>query len=137
MSRPASDRFLVVRNSDPEPSLPFLVHLPVDGGLVLKVRASWPTTARVYCHAFDGAWPDPAELVENVAVVLCRRRGPALDLILDRPQQARSQFVFTQIKGRSAIFWQTQKVARTANPGSRVPRRRALAEGFTVHVDTR
>jgi hypothetical protein len=85
MSRPPSDRFLVVRNPDPETSLPYLVHLPVDGGLVLKVRAPWPTTARVYCHAFDGGWPDPAELVEDVAVVLCRRRGPAIDLVLDRP----------------------------------------------------
>jgi ERCC4-type nuclease len=34
-------------------------------------------------------------------------------------------------------FWQTQKTAKTANPGARVPRRRALAEGFTIVVDTR
>jgi ERCC4-type nuclease len=45
--------------------------------------------------------------------------------------------VFTEVRGRPAIFWQTQKVARTANPGGRVPRRRALTEGFIIHVDTR
>ncbi len=39
--------------------------------------------------------------------------------------------------GRPAIFWQTQKTARSANPGARVPRRRALTEGFTIWVDTR
>ncbi|HCO03419.1 MAG TPA: hypothetical protein DIT48_08695, partial [Actinobacteria bacterium] len=49
----------------------------------------------------------------------------------------RSQFVFTEVKGRPAIFWQTQKTARTANPGGRVPRRRALASGFTIAIDTR
>ena len=41
------------------------------------------------------------------------------------------------LKGRPAIFWQTQKTARTGNPGGRVPRRRALADGFGVVVDTR
>jgi hypothetical protein len=58
-------------------------------------------------------------------------------LVLDRPRLARSQFVFTEVKGRPAIFWQTQKTARTTNPGGRIPRRRALAEGLTIVVDTR
>ena len=35
------------------------------------------------------------------------------------------------------IFWQTRTVAMKANPGGRVPQRRALASGFTIHVDTR
>jgi len=35
------------------------------------------------------------------------------------------------------IFWQTRMVAMKANPGARVPHRRALAEGFMIHVDTR
>jgi hypothetical protein len=54
-----------------------------------------------------------------------------------RPRLARSQFVFTEIRGRPAIFWQTQKTARAADPGARVPRRRALTEGFTIAIDTR
>jgi ERCC4-type nuclease len=69
--------------------------------------------------------------------VSCRRRGPAIDLVLDRPRQDRSQFVFTESKGRAMIFWQTRSVAMKANPGGRVPQRRALASGFTIHVDTR
>ena len=69
--------------------------------------------------------------------MLCRRRGAALDLVLDRPRLARSQFVFTQIKGREAIFWQTQKTARAANPGARIPRRRALPDTPSIVVDTR
>ena len=51
-------RFLVAKNPERESSLPYLVQLPIDGGLILKVRAPWPATARVYCcHAFESAWP--------------------------------------------------------------------------------
>ena len=57
--------------------------------------------------------------------------------MLDRPRLARSQFVFTEIRGRPAIFWQTQKAARAANPGARIPRARALPSGFRVLIDTR
>ena len=50
---------------------------------------------------------------------------------------SRSQFVFTEVRGRPAIFWQTQRTARSANPGARGPRRRALTQGFTIWIDTR
>ena len=53
------------------------------------------------------------------------------------PRQDRSQFVFTETRGRSMIFWQTGAVAMKANPGGRVPQRRALVAGFTIHIDTR
>src|SRR3990172_9052490 len=84
-----------------------------------------------------GAWPREPEILERVAVKVCKRRGAAIDLVLDRPRLARSQFVFTEVRGRPAIFWQTQKAARAANPGARVPRRRALGETFTISIDTR
>lgn len=35
------------------------------------------------------------------------------------------------------IFWQTRASAMKANPSGRVPQRRALSAGFTIHVDTR
>jgi hypothetical protein len=41
------------------------------------------------------------------------------------------------VKGREAIFWQTQKTARSANPGGRIPRRRTLAGPVTIAVDSR
>lgn len=129
--------FLVARNPQPDSQLPYLVRLPLEHGLVLKVRAPWPTTARVYCHRFEEPWPTDPDIIDEAVVLVCRRRGPAVDLVLDRPRQARSQFVFTQAKGREAIFWQTQKTARAANPGGRIPRRRAPAEPVTITVDTR
>ena len=69
-------------------------------------------------------------------MLLCRRRGAAIDLVLDRPSLARSQFVFTQARGRPAIWWQTQKAAQAANPGARIPRGRGVGE-LTIAVDTR
>lgn len=91
--------FVVARNPEQETKLPYLVKLPVDGGLVLKTRDTWPKTSRVYCHPFDG-WPEEADIIEEVPVELCRRRGPAIDLVLQRPRLARSQFVFTEVRGR-------------------------------------
>jgi hypothetical protein len=128
--------FLVGRNPQDDSKLPFLLRLPLDGGLVLKARDLWPTTGRVYCHVYEEEWSDEIEIVEETSVLLCCRRGAAIDLLLDRPRLARSQFVFTRVKGREAIFWQTQKTARGANPGGRIPRRRALAGPVTI-TDTR
>jgi hypothetical protein len=129
--------FVVARNPQPDTKLPYLLRLPLEGGVVLKARDSWPRSSRIYCHRFEEDWPERPEVIEAVPVTLCKRRGAAIDLVLDRPRLARSQFVFTEVKGRPAIFWQTQKTARTANPGGRVPRRRALAESFTIVIDTR
>jgi ERCC4 domain len=131
--------FEVAANPDPDSSLPFLIRLPLpDGGLVLKARDSWPRTAKVYCHRAE-RWPDHPEILERVAVRSCRRRGVAIDLILDRPRENRSQLVFTRIQGgREGIFWQSARTTRQARPGIRVPRRRAagLTE-LTILIDTR
>lgn len=131
--------FEVAANPDPDSTLPFLIRLPLPGGeLVLKARDSWPRTAKVYCHRAD-RWPQEPEIVERVPIRSCQRRGVAIDLVLDRPRENRSQLVFTRIQGgREGIFWQTPRTTRQARPGIRVPRRLAagLAE-VTVLVDTR
>jgi hypothetical protein len=129
-------QFRVARNPDAESRLPYLVWLPLDGGLVLKAREPWPRAARVFCSQEGTPWDERAGLVDEAEVLLCRRRGAAVDLVLDRPQLARSQFVFTQARGRPAVWWQTQKTVHAANPGARVPRGRA-AGPLTVAVDTR
>ncbi|MGH3144129.1 MAG: ERCC4 domain-containing protein, partial [Gaiellales bacterium] len=56
-----------------------MLRLPLEDGIVLKARESWPLTARVYCHRFDQAWPAEAEIIEQSPVLLCRRRGAAID----------------------------------------------------------
>jgi hypothetical protein len=131
--------FEVATNPDPDSTLPFLIRLPLpDGDLVLKARDSLPRTAKVYCHRAEH-WPDDPELVEQVPIRSCQRRGVAIDLVLDRPRENRSQLVFTRIQGgREGIFWQTPRTTRQARPGIRVPRRLAagLAE-LTILIDTR
>ena len=135
-----SRRFLVARNPEPGSSLPYLLLVPIgQEGLVLKARDTWPRTSRVYCHRIE-AWPDDAEIIEEVPVLECHRRGVAVDLLLDRKREFRSQFVFTRIAGgREGIFWQTRKVASTARPGARIPGRRIsdLASPLTIIIDTR
>ncbi len=134
--------FLVARNPEPDSTLPFLLSVPLDGGILLKARERWPSTSRVYCHPLE-RWPADAEILERVAVRECRRRGVAIDLVLDRARENRSQIVFTQPNadrkgGRPMIFWQTARTARRARPGQRVPTRRASdLKTLTIAVDTR
>jgi len=129
-------RFRVARNPDPESRLPYLIRLPIEGGLVLKARETWPRANRVFCSQDAIPWDESADLIDDVPVLLCRRRGAAIDLVLDRPSLSRSQFVFTVARGRPAIWWQTQKTAQAANPGARIPRGRAAA-ALTIAIDTR
>lgn len=136
------DKFVVARNPDSDSSLPYLLRLPIDGGLELKARAPWPATARVYCHPVD-EWPADAETVEEVPVRHCARRGRAIDLTLDRGRNNRSQFIFTdphpgRPSGRSMIFWQTARTVRRARPGQRAPTRRPPGpRALTIEVDSR
>jgi hypothetical protein len=135
--------FVVAHNPDAESTLPYLLRLPVDGGIELKAREPWPATARVYCHPLDEGWPDAAEVLEEVPVRRCARRGRAVDLVLDRARHNRSQFVFTEPHasrdgGRPMIFWQTARTARRARPGQRVPTARAAGgQQLAITIDSR
>jgi hypothetical protein len=137
----AARTFVVARNPEPGSRLPYLLRLPLAAGpLVLKARDSWPRTAKVYCHRVDEGWPDDAEVVEEVPVRSCQRRGAAIDLVLDRAREQRSQFVFTTVQGREAVFWQSARTAKQARPGIRVPRRRAAGypgAELEILIDTR
>lgn len=120
------DDFVIARNPDPDSALPFLVRLPLGpDGIVLKARDTWPRTAKVYCHRAPG-WPADAEVVERVPVRACVRRGAAIDLVLDRGRENRSQFVLTRIRGgREAIFWQSARTTKQARPAVALPTARA------------
>lgn len=132
------DDFVIARNPDPDSSLPFLVRIPLgESGIVLKVRDTWPRTSKVYCHRAPG-WPAEVEVVERVPVRSCARRGAAIDLVLDRGRENRSQFVVTRIRGgREAIFWQSARTAKQARPNVPLPAGRAQGvAGLAILVDT-
>ncbi len=126
-----------MRNPDPASSLPFLVRLPLgDDGIALKTRDTWPRTTKVYCHRAD-AWPTgDLEIVERVPVRSCVRRGAAIDLVLDRSREHRSQFVFTFARGREVIFWQSARTAKQARPAVALPTSRASGRELEIVVDS-
>lgn len=128
--------FVIARNPEANSSLPYLIRLPLGPtGLALKVRDTWPRTAKVYCHRAE-EWPDELEIVERVAVRSCVRRGPAIDLILDRGRENRSQFVFTIARGREMIFWQSARTAKQARPAVSLPTARASGQVLEILVDS-
>jgi hypothetical protein len=127
--------FVIARNPDGGSSLPYLVRLPLgQQGVVLKVRDTWPRTAKVYCHRAEG-WPDDAEIVERVPVRSCIRRGASIDLVLGRGRENRSQFVFAMARGREVIFWQSARTAKQAKPVA-VPTARASGRVLEITVDS-
>jgi len=144
VSRPDTPRatastFVIARNPDPDSQLQFLIRLPLpDGVLILKAADTWPRTAKVYCHRAE-AWPEDPDIVEDVPLRACQRRGVAIDLVLERAQHNRSQLVFTTLHGgREAIFWQSPRTTRKARPGIRVPTRRASRlDELIILIDTR
>ncbi len=127
--------FVVARNPEVGSSLPYLVRLPLGpNGIALKVRDTWPRTAKVYCHRAD-VWPEVVDIIERVPVRSCVRRGAGIDLVLDRGRENRSQFVFAMARGREVIFWQSARTAKQARPVS-VPTARASGQQLEIIVDS-
>ncbi len=132
------DDFVIARNPDGDSTLPYLLRIPLgERGIVLKSRETWPRTSKVYCHRVDD-WPDDLEVIERVPVRSCVRRGAAIDLVLDRGRENRSQLVLTRVRGgRQAIFWQSARTAKQARPSVAVPSARASGvRDLEIVVDT-
>ncbi len=117
---------LIAVNPDPDSKLPYLLRLPLAGGMVLRTSGTWPRTKALYCYPVPAAeWPGDAEIVERLALRSCVRRGAAIDLVVDRARENRSQLVFTTAHGRDAVFWQSPRTRRQARPNVRTPTARA------------
>ena len=67
-----------------------------------------------------------------------RAAGAAIDLVLDRGRENRSQIVFTRARGRDAVFWQSPRTRKQARPNVTTPTARAagIAE-LEIVVDSR
>ena len=128
---------LVARNPDRSSSLPYLLRLPVDGGLVFRTKGTWPRTSALYCHPVEiSQWPARPEIVERVALRACARRGAAIDLVCERGREQRSQLVFTRARGREVVFWQSPRTRKQSRPNVRLPTARAQGmEELEIIVD--
>ncbi|MFP5334187.1 MAG: ERCC4 domain-containing protein [Actinomycetes bacterium] len=117
---------VIARNPDEGSSLPYLLRLPLGRGMVFRVRDTWPRTTAVYCHLVpESEWPVEPDVVERVPLRSCVRRGAAIDLVLDRGRENRSQIVFTRARGREVVFWQSARTRKKARPDVRTPTARA------------
>ena len=127
---------LVARNPEPDSTLPYLIRVPLgDRGIVLKVRDTWPREKKIYCHRAS-EWPDDAEVLERHPVRACTRRGPAIDLVLERARENRSQIVLAMARGREMIFWQSPRTSKQARPAVAIPTARAHGQILDIVVDT-
>jgi hypothetical protein len=116
------DELLIAVNPGPDSRLPYLLRVPLGGGMVFRTPGTWPRTKAVYCYPVSVEdWPVEPEIVERVPVRSCVRRGAAIDLVLDRSRENRSQLVFTTARGREAVFWQSRAPASRAGRTSPPP----------------
>jgi ERCC4 domain len=117
---------LIAVNPDPDSRLPYLMRLPLAGGMVFRTSGTWPRTSALYCYPVSAdEWPADPDIVERVRLRSCVRRGAAIDLVLDRGRENRSQLVFTKARGRDAVFWQSPRTRKQARPNVRTPTARA------------
>ncbi len=127
----------VARNPDLESSLPYLVRIPIGEGLVFATRGTWPRTSALYCHPVPATdWPEAPEVVEQIGLQACTRRGAAIDIVAARSREQRSQIVFTTARGREMVFWQSPRTRKQARPDVRLPTARAAKiEELEIVVD--
>ena len=117
---------LIARNPDPDSRLPFLLRLPLGDGLVFRTSGTWPRTSALFCYPVAASeWPAAPDLVEQATLRACVRRGAAIDLVLDRGRENRSQIVYTTARGRDACFWQSPRTRKQARPKVNTPTARA------------
>jgi hypothetical protein len=133
------NELLIAVNPDPDSRLPYLLRVPLAGGMVFRTSGSWPRTKALFCYPVSADdWPVEPEIVERVPVRSCVRRGAAIDLVLDRARENRSQLVFTTARGREAVFWQSPRTRKQARPNVTTPTARAAGiAGLEIVVDTR
>lgn len=117
---------LIARNPDPDSSLPYLLRVPLGAGLIFRTSGTWPRTKALFCYPVHlREWPDQPEVVEQAPVRSCVRRGAAIDLVLARGRENRSQIVYTKARGRDMVFWQSARTRKQARPNVTLPTARA------------
>jgi len=131
-------QLLIARNPDPDSRLPYLLRLPLAGGMVFRTSGTWPRANALYCYPVSSdEWPDDPDIVERAGLRSCVRRGAAIDVVLDRGRENRSQIVFTKARGRDACFWQSPRTRKQARPNVTTPTARAAGiVGLQVVVDS-
>ncbi len=131
--------FVVAKNPEEDSKLNYIIKFPLNGSEVcLKTSESWPRVSRLYCHPVENLSGD-IEIISTCEIESAVKRGIAIDLILKRFRENRSQIIFTKLKNqREVIFWQTPKTVKSLKPGIRIPKKRASNfKSIEILVDSR
>jgi hypothetical protein len=129
---------VIALNPDEDSRLPYLLRIPQPGGdLLFRTSGTWPRVKALYCYPVGlDEWPTDAVIVERLPLRSYQRRGAAIDVIVQRSRENRSQLVFTTARGRDAVFWQSPRTRKQARPNVRTPTARARGiEGLQILVD--
>ncbi|WP_343602052.1 ERCC4 domain-containing protein [Mycobacterium sp.] len=129
---------LIAVNPDEDSRLPYLLRIPQPGGdLLFRTSGTWPRVKALYCYPVGlHEWPTDPVIVERLPLRSAQRRGAAIDLIVQRSRENRSQLVFTTARGRDAVFWQSPRTRKQARPNVRTPTARAQGiEELQILVD--
>lgn len=128
---------LIATNPNPDSKLGFLMRVPLGEGLVFRTSDTWPRTKALFCYPVPlDEWPDFPEIVEQIPLRYCVRRGAAIDLVAARFRENRSQLVYTKARGREAVFWQAPRTRKQARPSVNVPSARAAGiDSLEIIVD--
>jgi hypothetical protein len=129
---------VIAVNPDEDSRLPYLLRIPQPGGdLLFRTSGTWPRVTALYCYPVGlDEWPTDAVIVDRLPLRSCQRRGAAIDVILQRSRENRSQLVFTTARGRDAVFWQSPRTRKQARPNVRTPTARAhRIEQLQILVD--
>ena len=137
----ADGELLIAVNPDPDSRLPYLLRVPLGAGMVFRTSGTWPRTKALYCYPVGVEdWPAEPVIVERAPLRSCVRRGGAVDLVLDRGRENRSQVAsgVYQRPRRDAEFWQSPRTRKQARPNVSTPTARpaGIAE-MEIVVDTR
>jgi ERCC4 domain len=135
----ADSELLIAANPYAGSTLPFLLLVPLASGLLLRAGETWPRKRSLYCQPLPlTRWPQAPELVDRVGVLSCVRRGMIVDLVLDRGRENRSQLVYTTVRGREAVFWQSPRTTTKYKPRT-IATSDCAAEpgGMAILIDTR
>jgi len=129
---------LIAVNPDEDSRLPYLLRVPQPGvDLLFRTSGTWPRVKALYCYPVGlEEWPTDPVIIERLPLRSCQRRGAAIDVIVQRARENRSQLVFTTARGRDAVFWQSPRTRKQARPNVRTPTARAQGiEELQILVD--
>ena len=137
MSGPAR-MFEVARNPDPASRLPYLVRLPLAGGdVVVKAWEPWPRTGPSTATRPTASGPARPSWSSGSRSAPAGAAAAPSTWSWTGQREHRSQLVYTRVRGRQVIFWQSPRTARAARPGCGCRGAAPPASRLTILVDSR